>query len=105
MFAEGNYPLAIENFEHAYELAQRFGDRDTQMLALAGKGCALMKSGEVAEGLELLDEGTLRRSAASSSRIRRLSSMMKISCARMSAPSVGPPSGRKRRTAGATGWT
>jgi class 3 adenylate cyclase len=58
MFAEGNYPRAIENFEHAYELARRFGDRDTQMLALAGKGRALMKSGEIEQGLQLLDEGS-----------------------------------------------
>jgi class 3 adenylate cyclase len=58
MFAEGDYPSAIEHFEHAYELARRFGDRDTQMLALAGKGRALMKSGEIEKGLELLDEGS-----------------------------------------------
>jgi len=58
MFAEGDYALAIEHFEHAYELARRFGDRDTQMLALAGKGRALMKSGEIEKGLELLDEGS-----------------------------------------------
>src|SRR6476646_3453909 len=58
MFAEGNYPLAIESFERAYEVARRFGDRDTQMLALAGKGRALMKSGEIEQGLQLLDEGS-----------------------------------------------
>jgi class 3 adenylate cyclase len=58
LFAEANYPVAIEHFERAYELARRFGDRDTQMLAIAGKGRALMKSGEIEKGLELLDEGS-----------------------------------------------
>ena len=58
MFAEGNYPSAIEHLDRAYELARRFGDRDTQMLALAAKGRALMKSGEIEKGLELLDEGS-----------------------------------------------
>jgi class 3 adenylate cyclase len=58
MFAEGNYPSAIEHFQRSYELARRFGDRDTQMLALAGKGRALMKNGQIEEGLELLDEGS-----------------------------------------------
>jgi class 3 adenylate cyclase len=58
LFAEADYPAAIESFERAFELARRFGDRDTQMLALAGKGRALMKSGEIEKGLELLDEGS-----------------------------------------------
>jgi len=58
MFAEGNYPKAVENLDRAYELARRFGDRDTQMLALVAKGRALMKMGEIERGLELIDEGT-----------------------------------------------
>ena len=58
MFAEGNYPLAIENLDRAYELAGRFGDRDTQMLALVAKGRALVKGGEIDRGLELIDEAT-----------------------------------------------
>src|SRR5262245_23408493 len=37
MFAEGNYSRAIECLERAYELGRRFGDRDTQMLALVAK--------------------------------------------------------------------
>jgi class 3 adenylate cyclase len=58
MFAEGNYPKAIECLERAYELGRRFGDRDTQMLALVAKGRALVKMGEIDKGLELIDEGT-----------------------------------------------
>src|SRR5262245_41724641 len=58
MFAEGNYAKAIGKLERAYELARRFGDRDTQMLALVAKGRALVKMGEVERGLELIDEGT-----------------------------------------------
>ena len=57
LFAEGDYPFAIEHLERAYEIAGRFGDRDTQMLALGAKGRALVKSGEIEEGLRLLDEG------------------------------------------------
>ena len=58
MFAEGNYPLAIENLDRASEIARRFGDRDTQMLALVAKGRVLVKSGDFEQGLELIDEGT-----------------------------------------------
>jgi class 3 adenylate cyclase len=58
MFAEGNYPKAVANLDRAYELARRFGDRDTQMLALVAKGRALVKMGEIEQGLELIDEGT-----------------------------------------------
>ena len=58
MLAEGNYPLAIEKLDLAYQLARRFGDRDTQMLALVAKGRALVKSGRVDQGLELIDEAT-----------------------------------------------
>ena len=59
MFAEGNYPAAIEDFDRAFEVAGRFGDRDTQMLALVAKGRALVKSGEIEQGLQLIDEGTV----------------------------------------------
>jgi class 3 adenylate cyclase len=58
LFAEGDLPRAIENFERALELGERFGDRDVQVLALVGKGRTLIKGGEVEEGLALLDEGT-----------------------------------------------
>jgi class 3 adenylate cyclase/predicted negative regulator of RcsB-dependent stress response len=58
MFAEGDYDRAVEHFEQAYELAKRLGDRDTQMLALSGKGRSLIKAGEIDKGLALLDEAT-----------------------------------------------
>ena len=58
MFAEGDYAKAITALDRAYELARRFGDRDTQMLALVAKGRALVKTGEIEQGLELIDEGT-----------------------------------------------
>jgi class 3 adenylate cyclase len=58
LFAEGDLPSAIEDFGRAFELGQRFGDRDIQVLALVGKGRAFVKSGEVEQGLALLDEAT-----------------------------------------------
>jgi class 3 adenylate cyclase len=58
LFAEGNLTDAIADFERAFELARRFGDRDTQVMALSGKGRALIKGGEIEAGLALLDEAT-----------------------------------------------
>jgi class 3 adenylate cyclase len=58
LLAEGDVPAALADFERAYELAFRFGDRDTQVLALSGKGRALVHSGDVEAGLALLDEAT-----------------------------------------------
>lgn len=58
MFAEGDLSRALEHFDSAREIAQRVGDRDGQVLALVGKGRALIKSGDVERGLALLDEAT-----------------------------------------------
>jgi class 3 adenylate cyclase len=58
MYAEGDLEGAIPRFDEAFELGRRFGDRDIQMLAIVGKGRALVKSGEIEQGLALLDEGT-----------------------------------------------
>jgi len=58
LFAEGDLTTALADFDRAYELAQRLGDRDTQVLALVGKGRALVKTREVEPGLALLDEAT-----------------------------------------------
>ena len=58
MFGEGRLADAIAEFDRAFELARSYGDRDTQVLALSGKGRALVKSGEIEQGLALLDEST-----------------------------------------------
>jgi class 3 adenylate cyclase len=58
IFEQGNPMQAIPGFERAFELAKRFGDRDTEVLALVGKGRALVKAGDVESGLALLDEAT-----------------------------------------------
>ena len=55
---EGNLAGALGEFDSAFEIAQRVGDRDTQALALAGKGRTLISKGEVERGLALLDEAT-----------------------------------------------
>jgi class 3 adenylate cyclase len=58
LFTGENLPNAVPDLDRAYELGQRYGDRDTQAMALVGKGKALVGSGEVDKGLALLDEGT-----------------------------------------------
>jgi class 3 adenylate cyclase len=58
MFAEGDFDRSISLFDDAWALAKRVGDRDVQMLALSGKGRALIKGGRIDEGLALLDEAT-----------------------------------------------
>jgi class 3 adenylate cyclase len=58
LFGEGSLTDAIAHFERAFELGRRFGDRDTEVLALVGKGRALVKMGEAEQGLALLDEAT-----------------------------------------------
>jgi class 3 adenylate cyclase len=54
----GELDQAVEMFDTAYETATRVGDRDIQMLAISGKGRALIGSGETEKGLSLLDEAT-----------------------------------------------
>jgi class 3 adenylate cyclase len=58
MFSGESLSEAIANFDVAYELGGRFGDRDTQVMALVGKGRALVKGGEVEQGLALMDEAS-----------------------------------------------
>ena len=58
LFGDGTLAEAIGEFERAIALGQSFGDRDTEVMALAGKARALVKRGEVEQGLALLDEAS-----------------------------------------------
>jgi DNA-binding NarL/FixJ family response regulator len=55
-FAEGDVAAAYAIFGQAAKLGDRFGDRDLATLARAGRGQALLRLGETAEGVALLDE-------------------------------------------------
>jgi class 3 adenylate cyclase len=54
----GRLAESIAEYDRAQELARRFAARDTEMLAVAAKGRALVMSGEIGEGLALLDEAS-----------------------------------------------
>jgi class 3 adenylate cyclase len=58
LFVEGDIGGALPDFERGYELSQRLSDRNLEAMALVGKGKALVVSGEVEQGLMLLDEAT-----------------------------------------------
>lgn len=53
---EGELERAAELAENAWEIAGRFGDRDLQMLALHDRGCILLASGRVQDGMSLMEE-------------------------------------------------
>jgi class 3 adenylate cyclase len=57
LYGEGNLAEAIVSFDRALEIARRLPDRDVEVLALVGKGRALIKGGDVEQGLALMDEG------------------------------------------------
>jgi class 3 adenylate cyclase len=57
-YAEGDFQGSIAHLDRAFELGKRFGERDAQLLALAVKGRALIKLGEIDQGLALLDEAS-----------------------------------------------
>jgi class 3 adenylate cyclase/tetratricopeptide (TPR) repeat protein len=50
---------ALDHAERAYEIAQRFGDRDLFAVALHDRGRALVETGKVDEGWSLMDEATV----------------------------------------------
>jgi class 3 adenylate cyclase len=54
----GELATAGSEFSRAHELGGRFGDRDLEAMALVFKGTVLVSTGEVTEGLALLDEAT-----------------------------------------------
>src|SRR4051794_19761127 len=58
LFGGGSIPDALAQLEQAVELGKRFGDRDVEMIARVGIGRAMIKSGDVERGLELLDEAS-----------------------------------------------
>jgi class 3 adenylate cyclase len=58
LFTGENIGEALSELERAHDIAVRTGDRDTQVLALVGKGRALVQSGDVEAGLAILDEAS-----------------------------------------------
>jgi DNA-binding NarL/FixJ family response regulator len=63
-FAEGDAAAAYATFGQAAKISDRFGDRDLATLARAGRGQALLRLGETAEGVALLDEAMVAVEAA-----------------------------------------
>jgi class 3 adenylate cyclase len=54
----GELKPAQEHLAHAHDVATRFGDRNLEAMAMVFKGTVLVMSGQVSEGLSLLDEAT-----------------------------------------------
>ena len=54
----GQLEAAEEYLARAHELAARFGDRSLEAMAMVFQGTVLVTSGQVTEGLALLDEAT-----------------------------------------------
>jgi class 3 adenylate cyclase len=54
----GELKPAQEDLARAHELATRFGDRNLEAMAMVFEGTVLVMSGQVNEGLALLDEAT-----------------------------------------------
>jgi class 3 adenylate cyclase len=58
LLAEGDVDRALPELERAHDIAAHAGDRDTQVLALVGRGRAFVQRGDVEAGLAILDEAS-----------------------------------------------
>jgi hypothetical protein len=103
MFAEGDLE-STGAFDAAFQLAQRVGDRDVQMLALSGQ-TRLHQGRGIEKGLALLDEATASAMCGDLRAIRPASSTITISSCRDLGDYRRRPNGRRRRTSGATAST
>lgn len=56
---QGDSAGALEAFRKAAEVGERFRDRDLEVLARHGQGRALIRMGEIADGVALLDEAMI----------------------------------------------
>ena len=56
---EGRPSQAFEAFDQARKIAERFHDRDLLVLSSLGRGCALLRLGNISAGLVLLDDAML----------------------------------------------
>jgi tetratricopeptide (TPR) repeat protein len=58
LFTGGNLDEALTEIDRAHDIAKRFGDPDLEAMAVAEKGRVLIHTGQVEEGLALLDEAS-----------------------------------------------
>ncbi len=101
LFVRGKPADAIADFERAYELGERFGDRDVQAMALMSKGRALVRTGEVDSGLALLDEAT---AAATSGELRPFAAGLVYCCMISSCEDLGDYGRAAEWTEAANRW-
>ena len=66
---ERDYEAAAAIFARGAAIGERFGDRDLVALARHGEGRALIRMGQAAEGVALLDEAMVAVTAGEVSRI------------------------------------
>lgn len=97
----GRPASAVEDLETAYRLAQRLGDRDVEVMALTGKAIGLVHSGDVDQGLALLDEAT---AAAVSGELRPFTAGLVYCCTIASCQDVGDFGRAAEWTDTATRW-